>query len=423
MLLVAFISLSIFFILLFTFLNRDIDYLSPARLFVLIWSFAIGITNLKLSIFQKEWSGYGWLMLVLTLLSFLSGFFIVYVLNSDKQLKTITQTREIIGKQNINSKLLFNILIIAFLLYVISFLVSFALMGFIPALSPRPEIRTQWTGVFGFGLITHGLPPILFFCSIYFFYEKKSVSKRLIVLSIAILTFFINLLVLHRFDIVYWLIVLLAYLYYATTKLRFKNLLLIGSFLVAILYGISTFRASKFISNLVYYISGMKYSVKYAIFTEPYMYFAMNVENFVYAVERCTKYTFGYFTFNPLLSLIQLKHPLEEYFAIEKFPYLITSNYNTYTMFFEWYRDFGVFGLTFLPFIWGIIIALTYYNLKKNPSLSAVTLYGAFLFVIIFSFFVNMLGWLHFVSNMAALYIIAKVISKSPSNNQAEVRH
>lgn len=411
MLLIALLSLTIFFVFLFTFLNRNIDFLSPSRLFILIWSFAIGITNLKLSIFQKEWSGYGWLMLLLTLLSFLAGFFVVYVLNADKQLKSLNQTREIIRKHNINSNLLFNILIISFVLYVISFLVSFALMGFIPALSPRPEIRTQWTGVFGFGLITHGLPPILFFCSIYFFYEKKSVSKRFIVFTIAILTFFLNLLVLHRFDIVYWLVVLLAYLYYATLKLKFKSLLIFGSFLVTILYGISTFRASKFISHLVYYISGMKYSVKYAIFTEPYMYFAMNVENFVYAVERYTKHTFGYFTFNPILSLIQLKHPLEEYMAIEKLPYLITSSYNTYTMFFEWYRDFGVFGLTFLPFIWGMIIAVTYYNLRKNPSLSAVTLYGAFLFVIIFSFFVNMLGWLHFVFNLAVLYVIAKIIS------------
>ena len=411
MILVAWFSLTIFLVFLLSFVNKSTDLLSPARLFILVWSFAIGITNFKFSVFQREWSEFGWLMLIITLLSFLSGLFVVYVLNADKDIKTVHQSRKIILDQVINKDLLFKILVIFFILYLVSFMVSFAIMGFVPAFSPRPEIRTQWTGVFGFGLITHALPPILFFSSIYFFYEKKSITKRVIVFIIAVSTFFLNLLVLHRFDIVYWLVVFLAFLYYATYKLKFKYLVLFGSFLVATIYGISTFRASKFISNLIYYISEMKYSVKYAIFTEPYMYFAMNVENFVHAVERYTNYTYGFFTFNPILSIIQLKHPLEEYMAINKFPNLIVSNYNTYTMFFEWYRDFGIFGLAFIPFIWGIIIAACYYNLKKRPSLSAVTLYGAFLFVILFSFFVNMLGWLHFIFNLSALYFIAKAIS------------
>lgn len=421
MLSAALVCFYIFFVLLLSFLFKKIDVLSPSRLFILVWSFAIGLANLKLSVLQKEWSSYGWLMLIFTILSFMAGFFIIYVLNIDKDIKHISVIRETIKNQIINKNLLFKILVISFLLYLISFMVSFALMGFIPALSPRPEIRSQWVGVFGFGLITHALPPILFFCSIYFFYEKNSLFKRTIVFLIAFFTFFLNLLVLHRFDIVYWLIVLLAYLYYATNKLKFKNLLLWGSFLIAIFYGISTFRASKFISNIIYYTSGMKYSIKYAIITEPYMYFAMNVENFVHAVERYTNYTLGFFTFNPILSLIQLKHPLEEYMSIAKFPNLITYAYNTYTMFFEWYRDFGIFGLTLLPFLWGIIISSSYYNLKRKPSLQAVTLYGGFLFVILFSFFVNMLGWLHFVFNLAVLYLIAKFISKSSINNQTEV--
>lgn len=409
---VAVVCFVIFFLLLFTFINKKIDLLSPSRLFILVWSFAVGLANLKLSVLQKEWRDYGWLMLILTILSFIAGFFVVYVLNVDKKIRDISIIRQTIKNQKINKDLLFKVLIISFLLYTISYLVSFALMGFIPALSPRPEIRTQWVGIFGFGLITHALPPILFYCSIYFFYEKKSLMKKIIVFFIALITFSLNLLILHRFDIVYWLIVLIVYLYYATEKLKLRTFLLWGFFLIAVFYGISTFRASKFISNMIYYTSGMKYSAKYAILTEPYMYFSMNIENFVHAVERYNNYTFGYFTFNPILSLIQLKHPLEEYMAIDKYPNLITYSYNTYTMFFEWYRDFGTFGLTLLPFIWGIIISSTYYNLKRKPSLPAITLYGGFLFVILFSFFVNMLGWLHFVFNLSALYMIAKLISK-----------
>lgn len=412
---VAIIGLTIFFLCLLTFLSKNIDVLSPSRLFILIWSFAVGITNFKFSYLQREWYTYGWIMLFLTLLSFLAGLFIVYVINVDKDKKSIQEMRESIKNQIINKELLYKIIVVFFLLYLISFVLSFMMMGFVPAFSPRPEIRSHWSGVFGIGLITHSLPPILFFSSIFFFYEKKF-YKRVIVFFIALSTFFLNLLILHRFDIVYWLIVLFAFLFYGTNKLKFKNLVLWLTFLVTILYGISTFRASKFITNALYYSSAMKFHVKYAIITEPYMYFAMNVENFVKGVEKYSDFTFGYFTFNPLLSLIQLKHPLNEYFAIDEFPHLLTYSYNTYTMFFEWYRDFGIFGLSFLPFIWGIIIATAYYNLRRKPSLSAITVYGGFLFVILFSFFVNMLGWLHFVFNLAALYIISRFITKTRIN-------
>ncbi|GAB4129662.1 MAG: hypothetical protein Fur0015_03560 [Ignavibacteriales bacterium] len=417
---VSIVSFIILFVFLLSFIIKRIDILSPARLFIIVWSFAIGLTHLRLSIFQKDWTLYSWFMLMLTLLSFLAGVFVIYVLNSDKNILTIPQIRERMKQQHVDKDLLFNILLISFALYLVSYLVSFLVMGFIPAFSPRPEIRTQWTGVFGVGLITHGLPPILFFSSIFFFYEKKSKRKRIIVFLIAFLTFFLNLLVLHRFDIVYWLVVLLVYMFYSTKKLKFGYIFLFTLFLVAIIYGISTFRASKFIANIIYYTSGMKFSVKYAVFTEPYMYFAMNVENFINGVEKYTKFTYGYFTFNPILSLIQLKHPLEEYSMIAKYPHLLSSNYNTYTMFFEWYRDWGIFGLGFLPFIWGMIIGTSFYRLKRNPSLPAIVVYGAFLFVIIFSFFVNMLGWLHFIFNMSMLYLIAKLITRKKQDIKIE---
>lgn len=409
---ISYISFTILFLVSLTFLIRRIDVFSPTRLFIIVWSFAIGITQLKLSTFQKNWTMFSWIMLILTLLSFIAGLFIVYSLNADKNIKSVKEIRKIMSSKTIDVDLLYKILLIAFLLYLISYLISFLIMGFIPAFSPRPEIRTQWTGVFAVGLITHGLPPIMFFASIFFLFEKKSKKRRRVVFLIAFLTFFLNLLVLHRFDIVYWLVVFLAYLYYSTEKLKFSYLLLIILFLVGMVWGISTFRASKFIANIIYHTSGMKFSVKYAIFTEPYMYFAMNVENFIHGVEKYNKFTLGYFTFNPLLSLIQLKHPLEEYMMIAKYPHLITANYNTYTMFFEWYRDFGIFGLAFIPFLWSIIISSTYYKVRENPSLPAIVVYGGFLFVIIFSFFVNMLGWLHFIFNLSMLYLIAKLITR-----------
>ena len=76
----------------------------------------------------------------------------------------------------------------------------------------------------------------------------------------------------------------------------------------------------------------MKFNFKYAVFTEPYMYVSMNLENFTRAVGKLDNYTFGYYSFNFLTSLSGIRKSLADYLALNHFPYL-NSNYNTYSMF------------------------------------------------------------------------------------------
>lgn len=57
----AFICLTIFLVLFFTLFNKGTDVFAPARLFTLVWSFAIGLVGLKFSGLQKIWPIYSWL--------------------------------------------------------------------------------------------------------------------------------------------------------------------------------------------------------------------------------------------------------------------------------------------------------------------------------------------------------------------------
>jgi oligosaccharide repeat unit polymerase len=176
------------------------------------------------------------------------------------------------------------------------------------------------------------------------------------------------------------------------------------------MYGISTIRVSALFIEYLYYSARMKFGPQYAFLTEPYMYLVMNLENFANSVYHLNDFTYGYFTFDFVLALSGLKHWIAEYTYIEQFPYILNSDYNTYSMFFTYYRDFGLFGLFFIPFILGLVVSILYYKMRRKPDINSISFYGMFLFVLIFSFFIPMLSWLHFILNLTVIYFCTKLV-------------
>jgi len=177
----------------------------------------------------------------------------------------------------------------------------------------------------------------------------------------------------------------------------------------SVIYSIATLRAGQILQTVLYKISLMKIHPDYAIFTEPYMYLVMNVENFVHAVSRLQGYTFGYFTFDWVFALIQLKYPIREYFSLAETPYLF-SGYNTYTLFWTLYRDFGVLGISLLPLLGGLFVGSVYYAMRRNPTLELVSFYSIIVFVMGLSFFLSPLGSLWFVYIVGWMVTIFKLI-------------
>jgi oligosaccharide repeat unit polymerase len=141
------------------------------------------------------------------------------------------------------------------------------------------------------------------------------------------------------------------------------------------------------------------------------MYVVTNLENFVRSSRLLDHHTYGYYTFNALMSLSGLKHWLADYFFIDDTPYL-TSGYNTYSFLWVFYRDYGVVGLAVIPFIMGLAIALLYYRMRTRPSLPLISLYAMAVFVMFISFFHNALSLLHFVFNTALVYAVTSAVTR-----------
>lgn len=409
---VSIISFIIFFVLIYSLTFRDTDVLSPGRIVLIVWSLAIGLTDLKLSYLQTEWTFYSWYILLLSVFSLLIGVFVVYVINVNKPLVSINSYRSIFKNENINRNKLFYITILLFVIYLISYFVSYLVTGVIPLFTLRPDlVRTTW-GIFGFGLFIQTSPTIIYFSLISFYLNKEKKTYRYFSFFIFLSTFITYFFLLQRFNLIFGIILFGIFLYYNTNILNFKRVIIFSLIIIVLLYGISEVRTSKWVVNLLYYISKMKYSVKYAIFTEPYMYVVMNLENFARAVTKVEHFTFGYFTFDFIMALSGLKHWIAEYASIDNLPFL-NSGFNTYSMFFYYYRDFGPVGVGIIPFIIGYGISSIYYRMRNNFNINSISLYGLFAFVLMFSFFIPILSWLNFVFNLLIIYFVTKAVNDS----------
>lgn len=411
MTIVSIICFSLFLVLLVSLIREGADIYSPARLFVLVWSVAIGLTDLKLSWIQLEWSTYSWIMLIVTLLSFLLGTFVVYIFNFKKTVYKIDDIRNILYDKPLNADLVFKYSMFLFIAYCISYLASYLIIGFVPIFTIYPGLfRNDW-GVFGFGLFVQSFPAIMYLIVLYFIIEKKNKVKKSVLGFAFLITFVTYGFLLQRYYVVFAIILTMVTMYYMSRFFRIRNVILIMIVMFFIIWGMSFVRFSTTVVNYLYYISQMKFSVKYAAFTEPYMYITMNLENFAQAVDKLNRFTFGEFTFDFVFAITGLKHLLFEYLNLSEFPHLISVNYNTYTSFFIYYRDFGPFGLITFPFVFGVIFSSTYYKMRRRPDVHTISIYSIFVFVILFSFFIPIVSFLHFVFNLLVIYFVTKKIA------------
>ncbi len=407
---IAIVFFSIALLLALSYLRNQSDIFSPARLFILIWAVIIGLTELKLSWLQKEWPVYSWAMLIISLSSMLLGMFAVYVINFNKPIKTIDNIKYALANFDFDSRRILKVVVYLFFAYSISYIVIYLAVGFIPLFTNDPNsARTKWS-LFGFGLIIHSAPAVIYFALLYYLFIKKKKITKILLAVIILVTLGSFILLLQRFTIVITIVLLLVMLYYGTRKFKGSYLLGISSAFVLLIYSISTIRTSEFFILYLYKEAKMKYDRSLAFLTEPYMYVTMNLENFANSVKQYDSFTYGYFTFDFILALAGLKHTIAKSYYFEEFPFIVNKSFNTYTMFFAYYRDFGVLGLLIFPFAIGFAISSIYYWMRKNPSLHSISVYGLCVFVIIFTFFIPMLSWLHFVMNIVIIYFFSKYL-------------
>jgi len=407
---VSFLCFGVCFGIVVSCFYRGSDVLSPARVFGFVWCLAIGLAELKLSALQHTWSAESWIQLLVGPASFLLGVFILYVRNLDEKLLSVDLIRKKWKTERTDENRLFLWMCVAFVLYVYAYVVIAWARGGIPLFSSHPgEARMEFS-MFAIGLFLHHLVVILFFTVVYHLTVKGQSARKWWLKLFSVVVLVSYFLTLQRLQIVMTIVIILTLVYYTSRHLRLGTVGGYSALIIALVYVVSNLRwAGQYFIYYLYRDSRMKFPPQYAIFTEPYMYVAMNLENFARSMDRLDHFTFGYYTFDFVTALSGLKHWLDDYIRLNETPYLISS-YNTYTAFWTYYRDFGVLGVFAIGLLGGLAIGCLYYAMRKKPTLSSISAYSIAVFLMGMSFFNSQIGFLWFVYSVVAMYAVLQFI-------------
>ncbi len=413
--LISLISFILCGLIIASFFRPNTDVLSPGKIFAFIWTLAIGITDLKFSGLQHEWSFEVWVQVLIGPISFLIGAGIVYVLKIDSDVHTLNYLRTNRQLYEVDRSKLYRVIILLSVLFLISYTVIYLNTKEIPLFSAKPgRARANFT-MFGIGLFLHNVVLIFFLTAVYFVLEKKNKFRKSILLILSFVSLVLYAITLQRFQVFLTILMIVTLLYYTTFRVNLKTVSLLSVFIIIFFFLVSSFRAGEVVVFVLYRMSKMRFSPDYAIFTEPYMYVTMNLENYARSIVKVENFTYGFYTFDFVTAISGLKHWIDQYFHLNDTPFL-TSSYNTYSAFWTYYRDFGILGIFFIPFFGGMALSSLYYSFRAKPTLQKLAIYGMFLFAIIFSFFNSAIGFLWFVYNLFVLVIVFKYISLSKSN-------
>lgn len=393
---------------------RRADVFAPYRVFGFIWSLAIGLADFKFSYFQHEWSTYSWLVLLIGVSSMMLGFFIVAVFFLNQPMLSFSEQRRRIVKASVSEERFFWTIVTLSLLYVVGLFLELLFAGNFPAFAASPDRARIEFGVFGIHLFVTTMPTILLLGTQYFvlFWKESPGIRKSVLVILCVFVFFSFALLLQRFGYVMWAVPSLCFVYYATNRIKFKHLVLSGVGLFGFLQVLQSIRVARYVEHYTYVISRMRFPKTYAVLTEPYMYIVMNLENFARLVEQWTSYTYGYFTFDFLMALAGLKHPLAKEFGLVERPFLI-SGYNTFSFLTPYYQDFGVIGVALIPFFLAIGIGFIYQTMRRRPTIANVTMYSFSVYLLVISFFIHALGMLTAFSNVCLLALVHHVLLPS----------
>ena len=371
-------------------------------LFSLFWIGGQGLSCLKLSHLQTDWSLMTWICLALAYAGFWAVFEILTAL--------FGTTRESDGRRrsfSCNSIPLFHIICGLTAISLAAFVLEAVKLGYVPLfLKGVPHAYSEFhlTGVH-YITVSCVLVPSL---AVLFFHTERgwgSERRMVIALILSGIALMIPILCVSRFQFVF--AVLLAAFTYISLQRTFHPIYLLGLLAVLIpVYLVLTVARS----HDVAYLNGifeMKYEKMPIFITQPYMYIANNYDNFNCLVEALPEHSLGLKSLFPLWALTGLKFFFPQ---LIQFPiYVNKKELTTLTMFYDAYYDFGWIGVLFLSCLLGAVAYFLTEKLREMKNPIGYLLYAQFAAYMMLSFFTtwfsNTTTWFYLiVTGILALY-------------------
>lgn len=348
-------------------------------LFSLFWIGGQGISCLKLSHLQTDWSLMTWICFLAAYLGFFITFEFLTWWKGEPNHSDI-KWRGFSGNQIPVLQSMAAVTLVSLL----AFVTEAVLLGFIPLLVrgvPHAYSAFHITGLHYFTVSCVLVPSlsVVYFCN----HHRRGTGGDLAVLLMDAVCLAIPILCVSRFQLI--LAVAMAVFTYIAMQKRLRPVVAVGVLACLVpLYLLLTIARSHDVS----YLNGifeMKNSRMPIFVTQPYMYIANNYDNFNCLVEQLPAHTFGLRMLFPLWALTGLKFLKPELVA---FPIFVTKKeLTTVTLFYDAYYDFGLVGVILFSCLLGAAAYLLVGQLKNTRNPIGYLFYVQIALYLVFSFF------------------------------------
>ena len=382
----------------------DRERFSPIYLLLTLWSAALSIAQLRLSILEKPFSSNFWLLITLFF-----GLLIVSYFFGQKFLAKKIKASEVEPK--FNRRLILIIISSAVIIAIAANIGIWLYFGTMPILSTIPDQMRFIINKKIFGPIQYAalLPrlyiPLIF---IYLYKQKeqiKALEKKLLITAIVIGFMILSLYAARLHIVTPILISYFSYLIIKGSNITFKQLLkatLIAAGTVLIISSaIPAFRQfityrdyiSKDESNNPYSyivtISKVELPRFWQFITPVYLVPAFNLQ----ALDRSIafysgNYAYGRVELSAFNSLFRILHLPKVDFKIA-WDKIFLSWWVTATFLVVYFIDFGFIGIALAAIIWGLGLAALNIWPRKRPTLLAIFLFAYFNFIVIMTIYNN----------------------------------
>jgi oligosaccharide repeat unit polymerase len=380
------------------------DFFSPAVFFILLYAILLAVNFLRLTPIQTPWSTTTHLLFWSSLVLYLCGCAIVFLLFHVKKTSYDFSFPDIHAHLQEDARSLdwgrFRIVwIICMGIFFLSFISSIAITGNVPVFADDPnEARMKFFGASTLGAYGMHFGPLslMLACEMVLFMPQGKKS----LLSIGIISFIVFVfyaMIVTRIDIFRTMLFCFVLINYGKRRITLKHMTALIGLGILIFVVFSLIRVSHSATEAIISSYQFKIPKKLAWSVNMYVYLANNFWNFDYGVQKFidgnNAYNFGYgfHFFRGLYFLSFVEDPIVRMFGLETlYNQAITKVHGLNTVVFPWhfYSNFGSFGVFFFSLIMGLIISFFYRNTFLHATLFRLSLWALIIGLLFTSFMI-----------------------------------
>lgn len=408
---VVFHLISLAVICLFFSSKREEDIFSPVKVFSAIWFFALGVSNLRISIYESPWSPYMWFNILMSITAFYCGSFIVRWMDG-RRFIPLDEIKERIkyAWSDPRSKILLSIV---FVISASAIGYEFSYAGAIPLFAGTfglyvDSVRAAMAVNSVVHRIALSLVNVFILACFYIMLNRKQrIIGGIFPFILALASLCLIVLTASRLFLAEMIVpVMIGYNYLVRRISKRAFLMLAVAVFLLLVVSVTIIR------NILPfdYLQEIGFSPNYAWLAPGYLGISMNFwvfDKVIQGMGGSYPFGFGWYSLYPLRVLFGFKERGIEGLTAG---FVHGAEWVTGTYLNEFYMDFGLIGVFVLPFVIGLVASLIYQRLRTKPSIFNIFLYSYFAWNIIFSIYANGFILFDFFWNLLFFYVFDLIV-------------